>query len=75
MSEETLTTLLTENLAVTVHFDYQPNEAQTNTYPGCPAVVELNAVCVGDIDIMSVLSKHVLAELIEACMASTGTVL
>ncbi len=75
MSEETLTTLLTENLAVTVHFDYQPNEAQTDIYPGCPAVVELNAVCVGENDIMSKLSKSVLAELVDVCMDSTGTVL
>jgi len=73
MSEETLKTVLTENLAVRVHFDYQPYEPQTDTYPGSPAVVELNAVYLGDIDIMSILSKSILAELVDVCMNSTGT--
>lgn len=70
MSEHKLSTLLTENLAVTVHFDYQPDELETPTYPGTAAVVELNSVCVGPNDIMAVLSEKVLGDLADKCMES-----
>lgn len=70
MSEHKISTLLTENLAVTVHFDYQPKEPETLTYPGTPAVVEMNSVCIGSHDIMQVLSESVLGDLADRCMES-----
>lgn len=70
MSNHKLTTLLTENLAVTVDFDYQPDELETPTYPGTPAVVELNSVWVRNNNIMPVLSESVLGDLADKCMKS-----
>jgi len=31
-------------IPVRVYFDYQPDEKMTNTYPGCPASIEINDV-------------------------------
>lgn len=70
MSEHILTTLLTDELIVIVRFDYQPEEPDTLTYPGCGALVELNSVCVGALEIMPVLNQSALSDLANKCMES-----
>ncbi len=73
MSEHKLTTTLINDITVTVHFDYQPEEVQTQTYPGCPAIVELNSVYIDQQNIMEVLSQSVLGDVADKCMALMHT--
>lgn len=71
MSEQKLLIKLDGTLPVTVYFDYQPEERETQTYPGCAAGVELNSVHYKDYeDIMPLLNKSTLSELADKCMES-----
>ena len=70
MSEQKLSTLLTDEVVITAYFDYQPQELETSTYPGCAAVAELNSVLIGTYDIMPVLSQSVLSALADKCLKS-----
>ncbi|MEE9223006.1 MAG: hypothetical protein V3V40_06075 [Nitrosomonadaceae bacterium] len=70
MSEQKLSTIIYGDLSVTVHFDYQPEEPQTPTYPGSAPLIEMNAVYIGIEDIMPILSQKILGELADKCMES-----
>lgn len=70
MSEQKLSTLLIDNVRVRVDFDYQPAEPMMETYPGCGATVELNAVSLVGNDLIPVLSQRALDDLADKCMES-----
>jgi len=70
MSEHNISTFLPEDIPVVAYFDYQPEEAQTLTYPGCGASVELNSVYMGGINIMPIINQNILGDLADKCMES-----
>lgn len=54
-----------------IHFDYQPAEKETLTYPGFPAEVKIYSVTDGDDrEIIHTLSQSSLASLEEHCFAT-----
>jgi len=67
---------------VLVQFDYQPAEAQTLTYPGCDAEVEITRIrevldslgdrrsLIGESDLIESLSPHQLDELEQKALDS-----
>lgn len=46
MSELHFETVLSDDISVTVYFDYQPKEPMTRYYPGCEALATINAVLI-----------------------------
>ena len=65
-----LDTHIGEEISVEVHFDYQPYERPTNTYPGAEASVTITEVRVDsdkDKDIFGILSEAVLEDLEGRC--------
>ena len=52
-----------EDITVEVEFSYQPFEAMTHDYPGCPEAVIIDSVRVKGVDIMSLLSEEVIDSL------------
>jgi len=68
--EHSVSTVIGDEVEVTVYFDYDPGQIQTYTQPGFPADVIINAVCVDDNqnkDIEDVLSHETLASLHITC--------
>ena len=41
-------TILTDEIEVTVYFDFEPEEKQTHDCPGCPAELIINTVLIDD---------------------------
>jgi len=70
MKEQILVTTIGDEIDVTVHFDYQPEEEETHNYPGCDSEVTINAVYVGgdeEKDIEDCLCPATIAMLEERC--------
>ena len=73
MKDQKIETEIGSEIAVTVYFDYQPEEKEESNYPGCPAEVTLNSVCVNGVngaDILECLADLECAWLEERCMDS-----
>lgn len=52
-----------EDLPVLVNYDYQPSETGDEETPPVKDGVTINAICVGDIDIMSLLNQRCLDDI------------
>ncbi len=68
---KTLLTHIGNELAVLVHYDYQPIELKTRNYPGCEDSATINEVLHGDADLLDVLSKECIRNLEEQCIEHT----
>ena len=58
-------------LVFDVEFDYQPKEAETLNYPGCPASIDITGVKVQKVEVGEIISPYWLGrieeELMEMC--------
>ena len=58
-------------LVFDVEFDYQPKEAETLNFPGCPASIDITGVKVQTVEVGEIISPYWLGrieeELMEMC--------
>lgn len=55
-------------LVFDVKFDYQPKEAETMYYPGCPASIDITGVKVQTVEVGEIISKYWLGRIEEELM-------
>ena len=67
MSEQSIITVLVEDVVAQAFYDYQPWEPTTHEDPGCASEVTLNAICVDGVNLMDVLKDSVLADIKVEC--------
>ncbi len=67
------TTLIGEDVKVTVEYDYQPSEKMEYedglaVYPGCDEEIDNMSVSLGDADITDILSEEIYNQLDQECL-------